>query len=101
MLGMGGVALLPNFGHSHISSYHMNEGHSALLTLALIEQQMEGRDLSSVTEEDLHAVVVYLRHLPRVRRQIPDPVPGDAVDVPGALTADHAFKNYDVDSSRK
>ncbi len=42
---MGGVAILPKFGHSHISSYHMNEGHSALLTLALIEHRLEGRTL--------------------------------------------------------
>ena len=56
---------------------------------------------SNWSEEDRHAVVVYLRHLPRVRRQIPDPVPGDALDVPGALASEHVFKNYDVDSSRK
>ena len=62
---------------------------------------MPWANFSNWSDEDLHAVVVYLRHLPAVRRRIPDPVPGDAVDVPGALASDHAFKNYDVDSSRK
>lgn len=45
----------------------MNEGHSALLTLALLEQRMEGRDLSSATEKDLHAVrdkCVFTTHTP-------------------------------------
>lgn len=31
LLGMGGVAILSKLGHHHISSYHMNEGHVALL----------------------------------------------------------------------
>ena len=62
---------------------------------------MPWANLSNWSEEDRHAVVVYLRHLPAVRRQIPNPVPGDAVDVAGAVACEHAFKNYDVDSSRK
>ena len=45
---------------------------------------MPWADFSNWSEEDRHAVVVYLRHLPAVRRQIPAAVPGDAVDVPGA-----------------
>lgn len=62
---------------------------------------MPWANFSNWTEEDRHAVVVYLRHLPAVRRQIPEPVPGNAIDVPGAIAVEHAFKNYDVDSSRK
>lgn len=37
VLGMGGVALLRAAGHD-CSTYHMNEGHSALLGLALVEE---------------------------------------------------------------
>ena len=40
VLGLGGVALLNAAGHSGIESWHMNEGHSSLLTLALLEQEM-------------------------------------------------------------
>ena len=37
VLGLGGVAMLRACGHE-CSTYHMNEGHSALLGLALIEE---------------------------------------------------------------
>ncbi len=37
VLGLGGVAMLEACGHE-CSTYHMNEGHSALLGLALVEQ---------------------------------------------------------------
>ena len=35
ILGMGGVAMLRALGHRDIRVFHMNEGHSALATLAL------------------------------------------------------------------
>ena len=38
VLGLGGVAMLKACGHE-LSTYHMNEGHSALLGLALVEAQ--------------------------------------------------------------
>ena len=38
VLGLGGVAMLRACGHD-LSTYHMNEGHSALLGLALLEAQ--------------------------------------------------------------
>lgn len=46
---------------------------------------MPWSDYSNWNDEDLHAVVVFLRHLKPVRHQIPDPAPGraDAI-VPGA-----------------
>jgi len=36
VLGMGGVAMLDALGYGGIEGYHMNEGHSALLALALL-----------------------------------------------------------------
>jgi mono/diheme cytochrome c family protein len=62
---------------------------------------MPWANFSNWSEEDRYAVVVYLRHLPAVRREIPPPVPGDSVDVPGAIASEHAFKNYYVDSAQK
>ena len=62
---------------------------------------MPWANFSNWTDEDRHAVVVYLRHIPAVRRQIPPPVSGDAVDVSGAIEVDYVFKNYDVESTRK
>ena len=67
ILGIGGVALLPKLGHHHISSYHMNEGHSALLTVALVEQHLGGRALQSIGQDDLNAVrhkCVFTTHTP-------------------------------------
>lgn len=49
---------------------------------------------SNWTEEDRHAVVVYLRHIPAYRNPTPEPVPGNAVKVPGAFDEEHAWKNY-------
>jgi starch phosphorylase len=38
ILGIGGVAMLRALGYDAIETYHMNEGHSALLTLALLDE---------------------------------------------------------------
>ena len=67
ILGIGGANLLPQLGHSHIVSYHLNEGHAALLALALMEQHMAGRPLTEVTMEDVHAIrakCVFTTHTP-------------------------------------
>jgi hypothetical protein len=47
------------------------------------------------SEEDRHAVVVYLRHLPAIRHQTPEPVLGSAV-AGGTLEVDHAVKDYGI-----
>ncbi len=67
ILGIGGVELLPALGHSHIASYHMNEGHASLLAIALMEQRMGVRTLHDVTVEDVRAVrhrCVFTTHTP-------------------------------------
>ncbi|HEV2378223.1 MAG TPA: alpha-glucan family phosphorylase [Terriglobia bacterium] len=40
ILGMGGVRMLRALGYDNLESYHMNEGHSAFLTVALMEEQL-------------------------------------------------------------
>src|SRR5258708_7589929 len=52
VLGMGGVRMANALG-LHVNVYHMNEGHAALLTLALLESQMGGGPLNAPTESDL------------------------------------------------
>ncbi len=67
VLGIGGVELLEHVGYGDITNYHMNEGHSALLTLALLERQIGRSNLGSATEEDLQAVrrkCVFTTHTP-------------------------------------
>jgi starch phosphorylase len=67
VLGLGGVAMLRALGHETLKVYHMNEGHSALLALALLEEETGERGLSAVTEADTEAIrrrCVFTTHTP-------------------------------------
>ncbi len=67
VLGLGGVAMLRALGYGNVKAYHMNEGHSALLTLALLEERTKGGNLQSITEADIDAVrqrCVFTTHTP-------------------------------------
>ena len=68
ILGLGGVRILRALGYNHLESYHMNEGHSAFLTVALMEEQLrahgkrsEGFD-GDVTE--LREKCIFTTHTP-------------------------------------
>ncbi len=52
VLGMGGVRMAHALG-LHVNVYHMNEGHAALLTLALLESQMGGGPPNGATDADI------------------------------------------------
>ncbi|HEY7617908.1 MAG TPA: alpha-glucan family phosphorylase, partial [Terriglobales bacterium] len=67
VLGMGGVAMLEALGYKHVSTYHMNEGHAALLTLALLEREIAQGRKRAATEADREAVrqrSVFTTHTP-------------------------------------
>ena len=67
VLGLGGVAMLRALGHETLKVYHMNEGHSALLALALLEEQTGERGLRAVSKADTDAVrqrCVFTTHTP-------------------------------------
>ena len=67
VLGIGGIEMLNALGHHGISSYHMNEGHSALLTLALLEHRLASAGLGSTSEQDIDAVrkkCIFTTHTP-------------------------------------
>ena len=67
ILGFGGVALLEALAPEVHICYHMNEGHSALLALALLERQTERRGLHAATDADVEAVrrqCVFTTHTP-------------------------------------
>jgi mono/diheme cytochrome c family protein len=51
---------------------------------------------SNWSEEDRHAVVVYLRHLKPIVHRIPEPVAGNALTIPGAVEQDYAGKDYGI-----
>ena len=66
VLGMGGVRMAAALGH-RVNVFHMNEGHAALLTLALLERQMGGGPLGAATETDIEQVrkkCVFTTHTP-------------------------------------
>jgi starch phosphorylase len=66
VLGMGGVRMANALGR-RVNVYHMNEGHAALLTLALIESVLGGGPLAAPTEADLELVrqkCVFTTHTP-------------------------------------
>jgi starch phosphorylase len=66
VLGMGGVRMAHALGY-RINVYHMNEGHAALLTLALLERQLGGGPLGEATEADIEQVrkkCVFTTHTP-------------------------------------
>ncbi|MBV8116125.1 MAG: alpha-glucan family phosphorylase [Silvibacterium sp.] len=66
VLGMGGARILAALNFKPLV-YHMNEGHAALLTVALVEQQLKGSNLDSATDTDLEAVrqqCVFTTHTP-------------------------------------
>jgi starch phosphorylase len=67
LLGLGGFKMLHALGYDNVQVYHMNEGHSALLTVALLEQVTEGNGIRSATRADREAVrqrCVFTTHTP-------------------------------------
>jgi starch phosphorylase len=68
LLGLGGIAFLRALGYETFETYHMNEGHSALLTLALLAQaQGAGEPRGQATEPEVAEVrrrCVFTTHTP-------------------------------------
>ncbi len=69
LLGMGGVEVLRKLKHNANTHYHMNEGHSALLTLALLEDETKanGHNLinaSTIDIETVRAKCIFTTHTP-------------------------------------
>src|SRR6266404_5339386 len=56
LLGFGGIELLRSEGIDNTNSYHMNEGHAAFLTVALLEEQLQLRKYTVPVEADIEAV---------------------------------------------
>jgi starch phosphorylase len=58
ILGIGGVRVLNALGHDGIRRFHMNEGHSALLTQELLQQEAKKAGRTYITGADIEAVRV-------------------------------------------
>lgn len=64
VLGMGGVNLLKTLGLKP-TVYHMNEGHSAFVTVELIKNEIEEKNVSfEVAKEFVTAKTVFTTHTP-------------------------------------
>jgi starch phosphorylase len=66
VLGIGGARILEALEYQPMV-YHMNEGHAALLTIALLERQLRGKSLERAADKDLEAVrrhCVFTTHTP-------------------------------------
>jgi len=67
VLGLGGVIMLRALGHKNVKTYHLNEGHSALLALALLDDRSKAGGFHTITEADIDAVrhrCVFTTHTP-------------------------------------
>ena len=85
ILGLGGRRMLGMLGLNSIRVYHMNEGHSSLLTLGLLETQLAGRQ--EPNEDDVNMVrkqCVFTTHTPvpaghdKFSRELTSKILGDA-----------------------
>lgn len=67
VLGFGGVRMLRALEYKNIDRFHMNEGHSALLTLELLNERLKSKNKQSVTQEDCNDVrrqCIFTTHTP-------------------------------------
>ena len=67
LLGIGGVRMLRALGHTELMRYHMNEGHAALLTMELLEEEARRVGRTSIKAEDIERVrskCVFTTHTP-------------------------------------
>jgi len=67
ILGIGGVRMLRALGYDKIERFHMNEGHSSLLTLELLDEEAKKAGRKRIHHEDVEKVrekCVFTTHTP-------------------------------------
>ncbi len=67
ILGLGGVAMLRALGYPDLKVYHMNEGHSALVPLGLLEHAADGQAVDGINDNVVRNVrrrCVFTTHTP-------------------------------------
>ena len=67
ILGVGGVRMLRALGYQGIDTFHLNEGHAALLTMALLDESAKQAGRQSVNYQDVESVrsrCVFTTHTP-------------------------------------
>ena len=67
ILGIGGVRMLRKLGYENIERFHMNEGHASLLTLELLDEEVQKAGKTAITADDVLPVrekCVFTTHTP-------------------------------------
>lgn len=67
ILGIGGVRMLSALRYEGLERFHMNEGHSSLLTVELLARQMRSKSGRTPSEREVEAVrdrCVFTTHTP-------------------------------------
>jgi glycogen phosphorylase len=67
ILGIGGVRMLRELGHTGLTRFHMNEGHSSLLALELLDEEANRQGRTVIRHEDVEAVhekCIFTTHTP-------------------------------------
>jgi starch phosphorylase len=67
ILGIGGIRMLRALGYENIERFHMNEGHSSLLSLELLDEEARKAGRAAINHDDVEAVrgkCVFTTHTP-------------------------------------
>jgi starch phosphorylase len=67
VLGIGGVKMLRALGYDNVNRFHMNEGHSSLLTLELLDEEAGKAGREAISRADIESVrkkCVFTTHTP-------------------------------------
>jgi glycogen phosphorylase len=67
ILGIGGIRILRALGYRDVERFHMNEGHSSLIALELLDEQARSAGRSAIIRKDLQGVrekCIFTTHTP-------------------------------------
>jgi starch phosphorylase len=67
ILGIGGLRMLRALGHDRLTRFHMNEGHASLLTVELLDEEVQKAGRHTVTHDDIDTVreqCIFTTHTP-------------------------------------
>jgi starch phosphorylase len=67
ILGIGGVRMLRALGYREVKRFHMNEGHAALLTIELLNEEVEKSGKNAIGQQEIEAVrgkCIFTTHTP-------------------------------------
>ncbi|VVM07550.1 glycogen phosphorylase [Methylacidimicrobium cyclopophantes] len=94
ILGIGGVRMLRKLGFGQLELFHMNEGHSSLLTLELLEEAAKRAGRTEPIGEDIEAVrkkCAFTTHTPvsAGHDRFPLEMVRKTIDLPSIVDSEH------------